>query len=69
MILVNAAGIQYHNRVIPVLTTAIGMLVIILDVYLNPTRRKVLFYSISVVLLALLWIALDQEWITPIMLI
>jgi hypothetical protein len=45
MILVNAAGIQYHNRVIPVITTAIGVLVIILDVYLNPTRRKVLFYN------------------------
>ncbi|MFD1903387.1 hypothetical protein ACFSQ7_03355 [Paenibacillus rhizoplanae] len=50
---------------------AIGMIIILipLDIYLEPTRRKVMSYCIGAVLLALLWVALHFEWITPLMFI
>lgn len=69
MIILNAVNIKYHSPILLITVIAIGALVVILDIYLKPTRRKVLFYGISAVLLVLLWIALDQEWINPLMLI
>ena len=69
MIILNAVNIKYHRPILLITAIAIGALVVILDIYLKPTRRKVLFYGISAVLLVLLWIALDQEWINPLMLI
>ncbi|MEK3687810.1 hypothetical protein [Paenibacillus sp. FSL R10-2736] len=69
MVILNAVNIKYRNPVLLVAVPVIGIIVIILDIYLEPTRRKVLMYSICAVLLALLWIALDREWITPLMFI
>lgn len=69
MAILNGVGIARKSEILLVITIALGVIIIILDMYQSPTRRKMLFYSISVVLLALLWIALDQEWIKPILFI
>ncbi|MFC6647998.1 hypothetical protein [Paenibacillus rhizoplanae] len=69
VIALNAAGIFYHKPMLNII--AIGMIIILipLDIYLEPTRRKVMSYCIGAVLLALLWVALHFEWITPLMFI
>ncbi|MEK3761020.1 hypothetical protein MKZ07_21675 [Paenibacillus sp. FSL P4-0338] len=65
----NTVGIFYHKPMFNII--AIGMILILipLDIYLEPTRRKVKSYCIGAVLLALLWAALHFEWITPLMFI
>lgn len=69
VIALNTAGIFYHKPMLNII--AIGMIIILipLDIYLEPTRRKVMSYCIGAVLLALLWVALHFEWITPLMFI
>jgi flagellar biosynthesis/type III secretory pathway M-ring protein FliF/YscJ len=69
MIILNVANNKYRSANLLMIVVGIGVVVAVLDTYLKPTRSKVLFYSISTVLLVLLWIALDQEWINPLMLI
>jgi FtsH-binding integral membrane protein len=69
MVILNTVNIKYRNPVLLVAVPAIAIIIFILDIYLEPTRRKILMYSICAVLLALLWIALDREWINPLMFI
>jgi hypothetical protein len=69
MAVMNVLFLNTRNTLFIWIILTIGIIVVILDIYLEPTRRKVLFYSISAVLLALLWIALDREWITALMFI
>ncbi|MEK3718185.1 MULTISPECIES: hypothetical protein [unclassified Paenibacillus] len=65
----NAAGIFYHKPMLNIIAIGLILILIPLDIYLEPTRRKVISYCIGAVLLVLLWAALHFEWITPLMFI
>ncbi|WP_405105165.1 hypothetical protein MHH28_20890 [Paenibacillus sp. FSL K6-1217] len=69
VIALNAAGIFYHKPMLNRIAIGMIMILIPLDIYLEPTRRKVMSYCIGAVLLALVWLALHFEWVTPIMFI
>ncbi|MEK3838916.1 hypothetical protein [Paenibacillus sp. FSL M7-0896] len=50
----NAAGIFYHKPMLNIIAIGLILILIPLDIYLEPTRRKVISYCIGGVLLALL---------------
>jgi hypothetical protein len=69
MILMNALNVRYRSPVLLNISFVAAALAIGVDIYRTPTRKKIVTYMIAAVLLVLLYIALDQGWITAMILI
>ncbi|MNC31865.1 hypothetical protein D3C76_220730 [compost metagenome] len=72
IILVNVLsvlGAVYNEHIFFWIGIVLAVAAVAVDIYHKPTRQKVLTYAIGAVLLALLYVALDKEWITPLMFI
>ncbi|NQX46353.1 hypothetical protein HQN87_13510 [Paenibacillus tritici] len=69
MAILNLVNIHYRNPVLLAVVPALAIIIVVLDISLQPTRRKVWAYIIGAGLLALLWVALELKWLTPLMLI
>ncbi len=64
MIVINVLNFSYKNPWLFIITCVLGVIVVCLDLYRELTRKKVLTYMAGAVLLAVLYVAIDQGWIT-----
>jgi uncharacterized membrane protein HdeD (DUF308 family) len=64
MIIMNFFIISFHNPLLLGISLALGGIIIILDLYQEFTRKKIITYLVGVVLVTVLYVAIGQSWIT-----
>ncbi|MBY0009246.1 hypothetical protein [Paenibacillus typhae] len=64
MLVINVLNFSYKNPGLFIITCVLGVIVVCLDLYQELTRKKVLTYMAGAVLLFVLYVAIDQGWIT-----
>lgn len=64
MIVLNVVIVRFHNPLLLGISLALGGIIICLDLYQKFTRKKLITYMAGAVLLIVLYVAMDQGWVT-----
>ncbi|MNI59490.1 hypothetical protein D3C73_1146550 [compost metagenome] len=69
MLLMNLLNFEFHLSALLIVCFIAGGLAVVLDIYQNPTRSKLVSYIAGAVVLILVYVALDYGWVTALTLI